>query len=188
MPRPRRETAAALQELYDQIPPIPDCQGHCWLSCGPTAMSDFERRRIRDLGIRITRHDEAMKRPETFWCEALGPDGRCLVYGSRPLVCRLWGAVEGLKCPYGCMPEGGWLSDRDGYRLLAEAMRLGDNGVSDLVTGPELMRRLATPGLVESMRAFQDASGAGDRLRFDEYGPVLPPEITSRRSKRVRSR
>jgi Fe-S-cluster containining protein len=30
---------------------------------------------------------------------------RCTVYEARPLICRVYGAAEGLRCPHGCTPE-----------------------------------------------------------------------------------
>ena len=52
-------------------------------------------------------------------------DGRCSVYDIRPTVCRLFGAVEDLRCPRGCGPEkllthdqGAaifWKTVKDGY-------------------------------------------------------------------------
>jgi hypothetical protein len=121
----RSEKDAALQALYDQIPAIPDCDGRCWTSCGPIDMSDRERTRLRDAGQRITPYRQALASLDTYWCEALTGDKRCAVYEMRPLVCRLWGAAEGLPCVYGCVPVGGYLSDEDAYRLIAESMRVG---------------------------------------------------------------
>lgn len=56
---------------------------------------------------------------EKFRCTALGEDNRCTVYDFRPAICRLWGMTEGLQCTYGCMPEGGYLSEVEGYTFLA---------------------------------------------------------------------
>jgi hypothetical protein len=124
----RSQMDAELQKLYDQIPAIPDCDGRCWTSCGPIGMSDRERQRIRQAGVRITPYEKAMASPERFWCDALTSEKRCLVYSVRPLICRIWGAVEGMPCVYGCVPEGGWLSDAEGFRLVAESLRIGGGG------------------------------------------------------------
>jgi Fe-S-cluster containining protein len=62
--------------------------------------------------------------------------GRCAVYGIRPMVCRLWGLVEGMPCPHGCRPDGGLLPDTEGRRLLIEAERIGG-------TDPSQLQRLA---------------------------------------------
>ena len=123
----RSEQDAALQELYERVPEIPDCDGRCWISCGPVGMSDRELRRIRDAGYPVASFEQAKMKAETHWCEALTSGKRCAVYSLRPLVCRLWGAVESMKCPYGCVPEGGWLDDETGYALIAEAERIGGN-------------------------------------------------------------
>ena len=92
----RSQMDAELQELYDQIPKIPGCDGRCWTSCGPIDMSDRERQKIRQAGYKITPYRQAMQHPETYYCEALTADRRCAVYEMRPVVCRLWGAAEGL--------------------------------------------------------------------------------------------
>ena len=55
----------------------------------------------------------------------LTADRRCAVYEVRPMICRLWGLVERMPCPFGCRPEGGLLSDEEGARLLREANRIG---------------------------------------------------------------
>ena len=95
---PHHVTDAALQALYDQIPAIPGCDRRCWTSCGPVGMSDREGQRIRRAGVRITPYEQAMAKVERFWCEALTGDKRCAVYDMRPMICRLWGAVESLPC------------------------------------------------------------------------------------------
>jgi len=122
----RSEKDARLAEIYARVPAIPGCDGRCWTSCGPIDMSDRERQRIRAAGIRITSYREAAADIERFWCDALTRDKRCAVYEMRPLVCRLWGAVESMRCVYGCVPEGGrWLSDAEAYRMIAESMLIG---------------------------------------------------------------
>lgn len=55
----------------------------------------------------------------------LTEEHRCSVYEIRPMICRLWGLVRGMPCPYGCRPEGGLLPDEEGQRLLREAERIG---------------------------------------------------------------
>lgn len=37
-------------------------------------------------------------------------DGRCSVYVVRPLLCRLWGMVDKMRCPHGCVPSR-WPAD-----------------------------------------------------------------------------
>lgn len=80
----------------------------------------------------------------------LTADRRCGVYEVRPLICRLWGIIESLPCPYGCVPEGGYLPDEDGWRLLLAA---------DLIGG--------TPSR-EEFRRLMDGVAAFDALTPDE--------------------
>jgi|ERR1700677_137878 len=136
----RSERDAGLQALYDQVPAIPDCDGSCWTTCGPIEMSDRERQRIREAGLRITPYREALATGGKFTCDALSSGKECAVY--RPLICRLWGASEGLRCVYGCVPEGGWLPDAEMFRLLAEAARVG-GGPPMRIPGDAEIRRIA---------------------------------------------
>jgi Fe-S-cluster containining protein len=125
----RSQVDAALQALYDQIPAIPDCTGACWISCGAVGRTDREDQRLRQAGFRLTPVDQARKHADTFWCEALTQDRRCGAYAIRPIECRLWGAVEDMPCPYGCVPEGGWLTAAEGKRLRFEALRISGHDV-----------------------------------------------------------
>lgn len=158
---------AALQAVYDQVPPMASCEGHCWNSCGPVPMSDRERQRIREAGYRISPPEVAMASGGTYWCEALTGEGRCAVYELRPASCRTWGTARSLRCPWGCVPEGGWLSDAEVRSLLAESMEAGGGGYS--------------PGAAAALRAQAAAfASAGDARAPTE----LPPEITSRKPRR----
>jgi hypothetical protein len=115
-PNPRRQDAK-LQALYEQIPRI-DCQGLCHDSCGPIETSIRERTRIeQESGKQLTCGVKAS-------CTMLDKDRRCSVYAIRPMICRLWGVVESMPCPYGCKPER-YLSDAESYRLIAEADLVG---------------------------------------------------------------
>jgi hypothetical protein len=102
---------ADLDDLYAQVPDV-GCKGLCVNSCGSVAMSPEEQRRIAERGVHLP-----LLAAFVDHCPALR-NGRCSVYEVRPMVCRLWGAVEGMKCPYGCQPEGGYLPDAEGHRLL----------------------------------------------------------------------
>lgn len=57
-------------------------------------------------------------------CSMLTVNERCSVYGSRPLLCRLYGVADGLTCFWGCEPER--LLSRDEARaFMLRAMELG---------------------------------------------------------------
>lgn len=45
-------------------------------------------------------------------------DGRCSIYADRPLLCRLFGAVPKMACPFGCKPDGGFMKRRDEDKVL----------------------------------------------------------------------
>lgn len=109
------KAAAALDELYAEIPDT-GCKGLCVEACGPIGMTPLERQRIADRGTALP----LLGKPTDGACTALS-EGRCAVYECRPTICRLWGAVESLPCPHGCVPDGGRLPDREGHRIIARA-------------------------------------------------------------------
>jgi hypothetical protein len=168
----RSQADAGLQELYDRIPRIPDCDGRCWTSCGPIGMSDRERQRIRQAGYRITPYEQAMRRAETYRCEALTGDRRCAVYEMRPLICRLWGTVESMPCVFGCVPEGGFLSDAEGYWLVGEAMRIGGGAAPGLGTVEEIREIMKRDHIRAELDRISDRGRRGDRQRAAEGVPA----------------
>lgn len=141
---PRRQDER-LQALYDRLPTI-RCQGLCHDSCGPIDMSVRERDRIeREFGP-VTCGAGAT-------CTMLDEHRRCRAYAIRPLICRLWGVLESLPCPYGCKPEPGYLTREEGFSLVAEA---------DLIGGEPRGRERV---LLAQLRAFQ-AMEAEERIRL----------------------
>lgn len=176
-PAGKPSRAELMQALYDRVPEVTNCQGHCWISCGPASMTPWERRRLALAGHPITPEDEARKWITDFWCDALGPDGLCRAYTIRPLICRMWAAVSWMPCPYGCKPEGGWIDDAESLRLLTESVRLGGGG--EPVT-EEMLARLDDPQWVAATVAEFAAQGHSDANRARCYGTKLPPAITRR--------
>jgi Fe-S-cluster containining protein len=151
-PNPRR-IAAKLDEAYAQLPRI-ECQGLCSDACGPIPAGGAEQRRMekvtgRELGVE--RHVQMIdgKLMGCHECSML-EDGRCVAYDVRPMICRLWGVTEDMKCPYGCVPEGGHLSVEEGLAFLAEAMaiagwpagaeRFAKDEIKQLVADPQARR------------------------------------------------
>ena len=107
---------AALDLVWALVPDA-GCKGLCHQACGPVAMSESERDRLARRTGRMV-EDAATVAGS---CPVLTPSGACGGYEARPTVCRLWGSVEGLPCPHGCVPVGGRLSDADGGAVLAAA-------------------------------------------------------------------
>lgn len=115
--------AEALEALYEALPEM-RCGGKCWDSCGPIGMSTLERRVIKEkTGQEIPRGIVYNSSLATT-CPQLTFLKRCRIYEHRPLICRLWGLVETLKCPYGCVPEGGHLSEEEGWVLINRVLAL----------------------------------------------------------------
>lgn len=125
---------AALEAIYSEIPRI-GCKKKCRECCSLIVMSRSEHNRIvQATGKPFPKAN--MKRLECGW---LTPDGLCAHHDLRPGICRLWGVVETMQCPFGCkiLPAAtGYFHDHP--RLLTEAeghrflLRLGPDNMGPL--------------------------------------------------------
>jgi uncharacterized protein len=105
-----------VRALYANLPEI-ECKGFCHQSCGPVPATRAEVKAIED------RAGKPFGPRSDGYCSMLD-GGRCTVYEDRPLMCRLWGLVEKMKCPWGCVPER-WVSNSESRVLLAASQRAG---------------------------------------------------------------
>ena len=105
-----------LDELYAQLPAI-DCKGKCQSACGPIGMTYVELQRI------VKRTGQEPWIDQNLTCSLLR-HGMCSVYAIRPTVCRLWGVVDALACPWGCKPDR-YLDYREGQLFLLAAEDIG---------------------------------------------------------------
>lgn len=108
--KPPSAKERALDEIYAEIPNIPDCTGACAAACGPIAMFGLEWERVKRSSGRTPRVRTQLR------CPMLSPVGRCMVYTVRPYICRLWGTTPTLKCPEGCQPER-WLTREQAHDI-----------------------------------------------------------------------
>lgn len=84
-----------LDAIYRKIPNVM-CRGLCTSACGPIKATRQEVERLEAYG-------SIPDPPDALTCPLL-ENGRCSRYADRPLICRLYGAAEGLTCPWGCVP------------------------------------------------------------------------------------
>lgn len=131
MSRKRKQKAAALDALYARMPTIA-CKGLCWDACGPIGMTEFEATRIEAyLG-------RPLPAARDMTCPFLTVEGRCGVYPVRPIICRLWGVDQELRCPHGCEGSGS-LPAGEAVRLILE-VELLSGGEPVLLYPPEWKR------------------------------------------------
>lgn len=147
-PNPRRQRAK-LNDLYDRLPAV-QCKGLCVDSCGPIDMSVRERQDIEAAA------GHSCRTGEDGLCNMLGDDGRCTVYDLRPMICRMWGAVESMPCMFGCVPEGGLMPDDEAYPLIAASLEAGGKGTNYQRLSEDLVR---TAMQDENMRRQMIAAG-----------------------------
>jgi Fe-S-cluster containining protein len=114
-----RQIDRSLQRIYERLPHLA-CKGLCTDSCGPIEMSTRERVRIEQKAGRAVEYV-----PASGACSMLDAHGRCSVYELRPMICRLWGMTEAMRCPHGCVPEGGFVDQRRAKALYDEVDRVG---------------------------------------------------------------
>lgn len=114
-----------LKDIYSRLPAL-NCAGLCHGSCGPIALSALEAKRAYKagnvlLGLKFLRPDATLLQP----CKALDQETKlCTIYDVRPLICRLYGMAEGLRCEHGCVPERE-VTKEEARALLQEVMALG---------------------------------------------------------------
>ena len=89
------ERAAALDALYAEIPEV-ECKGFCADSCGPFPPYPAELQRLL--------YEVGSAPSVEHWTCPLLVNGRCRAHAIRPLLCRLWGVVDGMPCEWGCKP------------------------------------------------------------------------------------
>lgn len=106
-----------LDEIYASIPKL-RCKGLCTSSCGPIMFGKEESGRITQI---LGKPLEPVG--ENLTCKALAC-GQCMIYENRPLICRLFGNVKLMKCPFGCEPEQ-WVSEKDSRQWIQEAAKEG---------------------------------------------------------------
>lgn len=109
--------ATAMKHLHDRIPQV-TCLGKCAHACfDRIGMTRVEADQIRRA---VTSPGGAV--PQA--CPQLTTLRTCRVYAVRPVICRLWGVADALRCPHDCRPEQGWLSDADALEFLLSAYEI----------------------------------------------------------------
>jgi len=138
----RAAAAAALEALYALLPGI-ECQRLCHSACGPIVMSALEADRIASTAGR-------REAAEDLVCPYLEREsGLCGVYPLRPLICRLWGVTESLRCQWGCEPSR-VLSDAEVGTLIEQALELAGGEVATVWRGwASMLRAAERPGGLE---------------------------------------
>jgi len=103
-----------LKRIYQKIPDF-NCKEGCSECCGPHPWSLEEARKIRRF-LKKCGLKERFVKFGSLSCPYIENE-RCIIYPVRPLMCRLYGAVEGLKCPFGCGPEK-LLMDKEAGKMI----------------------------------------------------------------------
>ena len=118
---------AALERLYARLPAL-ECRQLCGANCGPIVMAAPEWERIAAAGGARSADDDLV-------CPYFErTSGRCEVHPLRPLICRLWGAVETMRCPYGCAPER-LLTQEEAAQLIEELLTLAGHATRSVWPG-----------------------------------------------------
>jgi uncharacterized protein len=106
----RSKKLRVLHEIYASIPSA-GCKGLCADECTTIPVFPFE---LEQLEAAAGRKLPTMDAGDDLGGQLLGSKlgdpcpllvlGRCSAYDQRPLICRAFGSVEGLRCSHGCRP------------------------------------------------------------------------------------
>jgi hypothetical protein len=99
--------------LYKKIPRF-ECIEGCTDCCGPVPWTEWE---LKQAGLEAPPPERADKT-----CQ-FADGGSCQIYQHRPLMCRLFGTVEDLRCPHGRGPLK-VLSVEDGHTIVSRYKRM----------------------------------------------------------------
>ena len=109
------EIRKELSRIYGRLPAF-KCREKCGECCGPVMWSLAEEIVIRDYlkkrGLEYRKSKSLLDK-----CPYLTKDKKCEIYEVRPLICRAYGVVEGLECPF---VSANKLMSKAEYKLLEE--------------------------------------------------------------------
>jgi uncharacterized protein len=120
-----------LEDIYSKIPAI-DCQGLCYDQCTLIIAHPVE---LDNIGL--DPHFKTLDDGKVLvhlikqdWNDSDGcltcpmlKDNKCSIYDKRPLICRLYGVVENMKCRFGCKPTR-YLTNKEGVALVSAVKKL----------------------------------------------------------------
>jgi len=92
-----------IRQIRARIPTF-ECRPGCTDCCGVVPWSPWEAARLGDRAALAAAGLEALAERAPERCP-FAQSGRCAVYEERPVMCRLFGVVEDLRCPHGCGPQ-----------------------------------------------------------------------------------
>lgn len=126
---------AKLAEIYAKLPGVL-CKGLCHDSCGVVPVAPAERAAIAEYTGRKVKVDPLIQiglhakhrvlRPKDsgdLTCPYL-KNKRCSIHPVRPLVCRMYGVVAGMPCPFGCTASPRTMSDDEAMALAEDAANI----------------------------------------------------------------
>lgn len=111
----------SLALIYSSIPRA-NCKGKCQASCGPISGYPAEVQAFEAAGKPFP-NPLIVIRSKDLTCPRLNPVGQCDNYAARPIICRLWGVVEGMPCVFGCTPDR-VMSDREAGDLMRQVSEI----------------------------------------------------------------
>jgi len=123
----KRRIAKAIKKmahLYQELPTVA-CKGLCVESCGPIQCSSLERIIMPPL-----------PEPKGMRCPFLSDEGRCVSHVSRPLLCRLFGAIDHplMTCVHDCEVTPRKLTHAEGQEKLRQIRRVATEcGLGEMV-------------------------------------------------------
>lgn len=120
-----------LEDIYSKIPAI-DCKGLCYDQCTLIIALPVE---LDNIGLNP--HFKTLDDGKVLvhlikqdWNDSDGcltcpmlKDNKCSIYDKRPLICRLYGVVENMKCRFGCKPAR-YLTSKEGVALVSAVKKL----------------------------------------------------------------
>lgn len=105
-------------KIYSKLPRL-HCRGLCADFCKIAPCHPAEAEALLEKHGRIP-----LPTKDGLRCSELTPDNRCGIYEDRPIICRLWGTFHKTKCPHGCKPVGGFISEAKQKKYQYQVLRI----------------------------------------------------------------
>lgn len=114
---------SALDAIYARIPKVEGCRTGCNDCCGPVPVTKAEAAKISSpMLLQDSPFGKLLpSKGDCLTCAFSSPLG-CTIYANRPLVCRLFGAVDHprMTCPHGAKAKH-LLTEAQSQELIAAA-------------------------------------------------------------------